>query len=62
MLLLINVLKGFNNSQGSKSKATTRWIVVKVSHLNNVLFHVLKIKFYYTSVNFEYLNILFNLV
>jgi len=25
------------------------------------MFHVLKIKFYYASVNFDYLNILFNL-
>ena len=36
MFLLTSALKGFNNSQGSKSKATMRWIVVKVSYLNNV--------------------------
>ena len=36
MFLLNNALKGFNDSQQSKSKPTTRWIVVKVSDLNNV--------------------------
>ena len=36
MFLLISALKGFNDSQESKSKAAARWIVVKVSDLNNV--------------------------
>jgi len=36
MFLLIDALKGFNDSQGSKFKAAIRWIVIKVSHLNNV--------------------------
>ena len=36
MFLLISALKGFNDNQGTKSKTTARWIVVKVSHLNNV--------------------------
>jgi len=36
MFLLISALKEFNNSQGSKSKVAARWILVKVSHLNNV--------------------------
>lgn len=36
MFLLISVLTGFNNDQGSKSKVVARGIVVKVNHLNNV--------------------------
>ena len=36
MFLLINASKGFNHNQGSKSKVAAKWIVVKVSHLNNV--------------------------
>ena len=36
MFLSINVVKGFNDNQGSKFKVATRWIVVKVSHLYNV--------------------------
>ncbi|KAL5124592.1 hypothetical protein HKD37_02G004965 [Glycine soja] len=36
MFLLIIALKGFNDSQGSKSKVATRWILVKVSYLDNV--------------------------
>ena len=36
MFLLISALKGFNDSLGNKSKVAARWIVVKVSHLNNV--------------------------
>ena len=36
MFLLISTLKGFNDSQESKSKVAARWIVVKVNHLNNV--------------------------
>ena len=35
MFLLISALKEFNDSQVSKSKVTTRRIVVKVSHLFN---------------------------
>jgi len=35
MFLLTSVLKGFDDSQGSKSKTTAKWISVKVSHLNN---------------------------
>jgi len=35
MFLLTGALKGFNDIQGSKSKATAKWIPVKVSHLNN---------------------------
>ena len=54
MFLLI-ALKGFSDSQGSKSMDVARWIVVKVSHLNNI-------SCLQNSVNFEYLNIIFNLV
>jgi len=36
MHVSLSALKGFNDSQGSKFKATVRWIVVKVNHLNNV--------------------------
>jgi len=35
MFVLISALKGFDNTPQSKSKATAKWIVVKVSHLNN---------------------------
>ena len=35
MFLLTSALKGFNDIQGSKSKATAKWIPIKVSHLNN---------------------------
>jgi len=33
MFLLTNALKGFKDSQRSKSKSTTKWIPVKRSHL-----------------------------
>jgi len=36
MFLLTSALKGLNDSQGSNSKPTAKWISVKVSHLNNV--------------------------
>jgi len=36
MFLLTSALKESNDHQGSKSKATAKWILVKVSHLNNV--------------------------
>ena len=32
MFLLPSALKGFNDIQGSKSKATAKWIPIKVSH------------------------------
>ena len=35
MFLLTSALKRFNDNHKSKSKATTKWIPVKVSHLNN---------------------------
>ena len=35
MFLLISALKGFNNTQESKSKTTAKWILVKVSNLSN---------------------------
>ena len=35
IFLLNNALKGFNDSQQSKFKLVARWIVVKVSDLNN---------------------------
>ena len=35
MFLLTSALKGFNVIQESKSKATAKWILVKISHLNN---------------------------
>ena len=36
MFLLNNALKEFDDNQQSKSKPGARWIVVKVSDLNNV--------------------------
>jgi len=36
MFLLTSTLKRFNDKHGSKSKANVQWILVKVSHLNNV--------------------------
>jgi len=35
MFVFNNILKGVDNTPQSKSKAATRWIVVKVSYLNN---------------------------
>ena len=35
MFLLSSALKGFVDSQQSKSKPAARWIVVKVTDLNN---------------------------
>ena len=35
IFLLNSALKGFDDNQQSKFKSTPRWIVVKVSHLNN---------------------------
>ena len=35
MFLLNSTLKGFNDNHESKSKATAKWIPIKVSHLNN---------------------------
>ena len=35
MFLLNSALKGFDDSPRSKSKTATRWIVVKLCHLNN---------------------------
>ena len=36
MFLLTNALKGFNDKHKSKSKANAKWILVKISNLNNV--------------------------
>ena len=41
MFVLNSALKGFDDTPQSKSKATVRWIVVKVSHLNNVSSYIL---------------------
>ena len=38
MFLLNSALKGFDDSQQTKSKPVARWIVVKVSDLNKILF------------------------
>jgi len=36
MFLLTCALKAFNDKYGSKSKATAKWIPIKVNNLNNV--------------------------
>jgi len=41
MFVLNNALKGFDDTPQSKSKAGARWIVVKVSHLNNASNYIL---------------------
>jgi len=35
MFVLKSALKGFDDTPQSKSKVAARWIVVKISHLNN---------------------------
>ena len=35
MFVFNSVLRGLDDTQQSKSKPPARWIVVKVSHLNN---------------------------
>jgi len=41
MFALNNVLKGLDDTPQSKSNAATRWVVVKVSHLNNASSYIL---------------------
>ena len=41
MFVLNSALKGFDDNPQSKSKAAARWIVVKVSHLNNASNYIL---------------------
>jgi len=41
MFVLNNALKRFDDTPQSKSKAAARWIVVKVSHLNNASNYIL---------------------
>ena len=64
MFFLISALKGYNDSQGSKSKAIAKWILVKVSHLNNArcLKNYVLLLCTLIWVNFEYINILLYLV
>jgi len=41
MFVLIGALKGFDDTPQSKLKVVARWIVVKVSHLNNASNYIL---------------------
>ena len=41
MFVFNSALKGLDDTPQSKSKANTRWIVVKVSHLNNASSYIL---------------------
>ena len=41
MFVFNSSLKGLDDTPQSKSKAATRWIVVKVSHLNNASSYIL---------------------
>ena len=41
MCVLNSALKGFDDTPQSKSKSVARWIVVKVSHLNNAYSYIL---------------------
>ena len=43
MFVFNNALKGLDNTPQSKSKVAARWIVVKVSHLNNASSYILKL-------------------
>jgi len=41
MFVFNNALKGLDDTPQSKSKVVARWIVVKVSHLNNACSYIL---------------------
>jgi len=41
MFVFNSALKGLDDTSKSKSKAAARWIVVKVSHLNNASSYIL---------------------
>ena len=41
MCVLNSALKGFDDTPQSKLKAAARWIIVKVSHLNNASNYIL---------------------
>ena len=41
MFVLNSASEGFNDSLQTKSKVVARWIVVKVSHLNNASNYIL---------------------
>jgi len=41
MFVLNSALKGLDDTPQSKSKAAARWIIVKVSHLNNASSYIL---------------------
>ena len=41
MFVFNSALKGLDNTPQSKSKAATKWIVVKVSHLKNASSYIL---------------------
>ena len=41
MFVFNSALKGLDDTPQSKSKAAARWIVVKVSHLNNASSYIL---------------------
>jgi len=41
MFVLNNALKGLDDTPQSKSKTAARWIVVKVSYLNNASSYIL---------------------
>ena len=41
MFVLNSALKGFDDTPQSKSKAASKWVVVKVSHLNNASNYIL---------------------
>ena len=41
MFVFNSALKGLNDTPQSKSKVVVRWIVVKVSHLNNAYSYIL---------------------
>ena len=41
MFVFNSALKGLDDTSQSKSKAAARWIVLKVSHLNNASTYIL---------------------
>jgi len=61
MFVFNSALKGLDGTPQSKSKATARWILVKVSYLNNAYSYIL-ILCRLICTNIEYLNFIMYLV
>ena len=63
MFVFNSVLKELDNTTQSKSNVTARWIVVKVSNLNNDFTYIYFMFVFSQSVEmFEYINFIMSLV